>query len=70
MGERRAGHQQLDAARGDDQHEQLDHLAANTRYTIRMEFYEQTGDAVARLQWRLPNNSSYVTIPREALFGN
>ena len=45
-------------------------LAANTRYTIRMEYYEQTGSAVARLQWRVPNNSNYVTVPREALFGN
>ncbi|HET9446412.1 MAG TPA: PA14 domain-containing protein, partial [Steroidobacteraceae bacterium] len=45
-------------------------LAANTRYTIRMEYFEQTGNAVAKLQWRVPNNSSYVTIPRETLFGN
>jgi YVTN family beta-propeller protein len=45
-------------------------LAANTRYVIRMEYYEQTGSAVARLQWRVPNNTNYVTIPREALFGN
>ena len=45
-------------------------LAANTRYVIRMEYYEQTGSAVARLQWRVPNNSNYVTVPREALFGN
>jgi YVTN family beta-propeller protein len=45
-------------------------LAANTRYVIRMEYYEQTGSAVARLQWRVPNTTNYVTIPREALFGN
>ena len=45
-------------------------LAANTRYTIKMEFYEQTGSAVAKLQWRLPGTSSYVTIPAASLFGN
>ena len=45
-------------------------LAANTRYTIQMEFYEQTGDAVAKLQWRLPGASGYSLIPREAQFGN
>ncbi len=45
-------------------------LAANTRYTIKMEFYEQTGDAVAKLQWRLPGASGYSLIPREAQFGN
>jgi YVTN family beta-propeller protein len=45
-------------------------LAANTRYTIKMEFYEKTGSAVAKLQWRLPNTTSYVLIPREAQFGN
>lgn len=45
-------------------------LAANTRYAIRMEFFEQTGSAVAKLQWRLPNTTPYVSIPREAQFGN
>jgi mono/diheme cytochrome c family protein len=45
-------------------------LAANTRYTIKMEYYEKTGSAVAKLQWRLPNTTSYVSIPREAQFGN
>jgi len=45
-------------------------LAANTRYTVKMEYYERTGSAVARLRWRLPNTTSWVTIPREAQFGN
>ncbi|HKU12797.1 MAG TPA: PA14 domain-containing protein [Steroidobacteraceae bacterium] len=45
-------------------------LAANTRYTIKMEYFEQTGSAVAKLQWKLPTSSSYVSIPREAQFGN
>jgi hypothetical protein len=35
-----------------------------------MEFYEQTGNALAKLQWRLPNTTGYVTIPAAALFGN
>jgi hypothetical protein len=45
-------------------------LAANTRYTIVMEYYELTGNAVAKLQWRTPNTTNYVSIPREAQFGN
>jgi YVTN family beta-propeller protein len=45
-------------------------LAANTRYAITMEYYENTGSAVARLQWRLPNTTTNVTVPREALFAN
>jgi hypothetical protein len=45
-------------------------LAANTRYTIKMEYYEKGGSAVAKLQWRLPNTTPYVSIPREVQFGN
>jgi hypothetical protein len=45
-------------------------LAANTRYTIKMEYFEQTGSAVAKLQWRLPNTTTYVTIPAASLFSN
>jgi MSHA biogenesis protein MshQ len=45
-------------------------LAANTRYTIRMEYFEAKGKAVARLQWRLPNQTSYQVIPRAQLYGN
>ncbi|HKS56834.1 MAG TPA: PA14 domain-containing protein [Steroidobacteraceae bacterium] len=45
-------------------------LAANTRYTIKMEYYERTGGAVAKLQWRLPATTTYGAIPREALFSN
>ena len=45
-------------------------LAADTRYTIKMEYFEQTGNAVAKLQWRLPNTTSYVIIPAASLFAN
>jgi YVTN family beta-propeller protein len=45
-------------------------LAANTKYTIRMDYFEARGQAVARLQWRLPNQTSYQVIPRAQLYGN
>jgi YVTN family beta-propeller protein len=45
-------------------------LAANTKYTITMEYYEAKGKAVARLQWRLPNQTSYVVVPLAQLYGN
>jgi mono/diheme cytochrome c family protein len=45
-------------------------LAANTRYTITMEYYDLTRSATARLRWRIPNSSSYVVVPGDALFSN
>jgi MSHA biogenesis protein MshQ len=38
-------------------------LAAGQTYTIVLEYYENAGDAVMRLLWRLPGASSYVAIP-------
>lgn len=38
-------------------------LQAGETYTIRMEFYENGGQAVIRLRWRLPSSGSYVPIP-------
>lgn len=38
-------------------------LAAGQTYTIVLEYYENGGDAVMRLLWRLPGASSYVAIP-------
>lgn len=38
-------------------------LAAGQTYTIVLEYYENGGDAVMRLLWRLPEASSYVAIP-------
>ena len=71
VGQRRAGDQQLDAARGDDQHEQLDH--AGGQHALHDQdgvLRDRPASAVAKLQWRLPSTTSYVSIPREALFGN
>jgi len=38
-------------------------LVAGNTYSIRLEYYENGGDAVIRLQWRLPGATSYVAIP-------
>jgi YVTN family beta-propeller protein len=43
-------------------------LTAGRFYTIRMEYYEKGGQAVARLRWRQPGQTSYVAIPRSSLF--
>jgi YVTN family beta-propeller protein len=43
-------------------------LVAGTRYTVRMEFFEATGQAVARLRWRVPGTSTYVAVPPDRLF--
>ena len=42
-------------------------LTAGVRYRIRMEFYENGGDAVARLSWSGPSVAKAV-VPRSALF--
>lgn len=38
-------------------------LVAGQTYAIVLEFYENAGDAIVQLQWRLPGASSYVAIP-------
>lgn len=38
-------------------------LVAGNTYSIRLEYYENAGDAVIRLQWRLPGATSFVAIP-------
>jgi YVTN family beta-propeller protein len=43
-------------------------LSAGQFYTISMEYYEKSGQAVARLRWRLPGTSSYVAIPKGSLY--
>jgi hypothetical protein len=45
-------------------------LNANTRYTIRMEYYEQGGSAVAKLQWLRPGSAMYQVVPAGQLYGN
>ncbi len=41
-------------------------LAANSRHQIRMEYFQNTGGAVARLFWQLPGDSSLVTWDSDA----
>jgi mono/diheme cytochrome c family protein len=45
-------------------------LTAGTRYSITVEYYEVSGQAVARLRWLTPGNSSYVAVPADRLFAN
>jgi hypothetical protein len=35
-----------------------------------MEYYEQGGSAVAKLQWLRPNTLSYQVVPAGQLYGN
>jgi hypothetical protein len=43
-------------------------LAAGQTYDIRLEYYENTGGAVMRLQWRRPGQTGYAAIPQANLF--
>jgi len=45
-------------------------LTGGTRYAIRMEYYENGGQAVAQLRWKTPGTSSYVAIPASRLYTN
>jgi YVTN family beta-propeller protein len=45
-------------------------LSADTRYTITMEFYDNSGPAVARLRWKPPGQSGYSPIPVGRLYLN
>jgi MSHA biogenesis protein MshQ len=38
-------------------------FTAGQRVPVTLEYYENGGNAVMRLQWRLPGTSSYVAIP-------
>jgi hypothetical protein len=42
-------------------------LTAGTRYTLKVEYYEHTGNTVARLQWSYPGQATQV-IPQSRLF--
>jgi large repetitive protein len=42
-------------------------LVAGQSYTITMEYFERSGGAVARLQWRRPGSFSYVALPATVL---
>ena len=43
-------------------------LTGGTKYTIRMEFYEATGGAEARLRWQTPGSTSFVAVPQGRLY--
>ena len=43
-------------------------LAAGQRVSVKMEYYERGGGAVARLRWLPPGTSSYVAVPAASLF--
>jgi YVTN family beta-propeller protein len=45
-------------------------LTAGQRVTVRMEYYEKGGGAVARLRWLPPGASSYVAVPAANLYAN
>jgi hypothetical protein len=42
-------------------------LAAGTKYDIRMDYYNNLGGAVARLEWRRPGAASFATVPTAQL---
>ncbi len=42
-------------------------LVAGRRHAIRMEYYENTGLAVAQLRWRPPGSALFVPVPASAL---
>ena len=45
-------------------------LEANKLYPIDFRYYENTGDAAAKLSWQLPDAASDVIVPSNALFSN
>ena len=42
-------------------------LAAGTKYDVRMEFYNDLGGAVARLEWKRPGTTGFATVPSAQL---
>ena len=45
-------------------------LTSGQRYAITMEFYDNTGAAVARLRWKRPGQTSYAAVPKTRLYVN
>jgi hypothetical protein len=45
-------------------------LTKNVRYAITMEFYDNTGAAVARLKWKKPTTTTFAAIPVTRLYAN
>ena len=45
-------------------------LVGGQRYAITMEYYENGGQAVARLRWQAPGTTTFVAVPAHRLFNN
>ncbi|MSQ91474.1 MAG: DUF1929 domain-containing protein [Gammaproteobacteria bacterium] len=45
-------------------------LSGGSRYAITMEFYDNTGTAVARLRWKKPRQLTFGSIPTNRLYSN
>jgi len=45
-------------------------LTKNQRYVIKLEFYDNTGTAVARLRWQKPSQTGYTAVPASRLYTN
>jgi PA14 domain/Ricin-type beta-trefoil lectin domain len=43
-------------------------LSAGIKYNITVEYYENTGGAVASLSWKLPGSTSFGIVPADRLF--
>jgi mono/diheme cytochrome c family protein len=45
-------------------------LVAGQRYAVTMEYYENSGQAVARLRWQTPGTTTFVAIPAHRMFAD
>jgi len=45
-------------------------LTADQRYTIKLEYFDNTGAAVVRLLWKKPGQTSFVVVPKNRLYEN
>ena len=45
-------------------------LTAGQFYTVTLEYFDNSGKAVARLRWRLPGTTTYVAVPADKLYAN
>jgi len=45
-------------------------LTAGTKYDIRVDLYDLTGQAVAILRWKIPGYASFAVVPRDRLYVN
>jgi DNA-binding beta-propeller fold protein YncE/mono/diheme cytochrome c family protein len=45
-------------------------LTKNLRYAIRMEFYDNTGSAVAKLKWKAPGKTTFAAVPKTRLYAD